>query len=101
MITLLQSRAFVHARGKSSRSTGENLPGVRRGSHAREARLRSERQRLAALHAALRKAEGQTPPNQAEIDRLKQDIATLQKQIDEDEAALADVRIDFEMFCSG
>jgi len=66
-----------------------------------ETRLRSERQRLAALRARLKKAEAQPKPDPAEIEQLKQSIATLQHDIDEDETSLADVRIDFEMFCSG
>ena len=66
-----------------------------------ETRLRGERQRLAALGARLRKAEAQPKPDPAEIEQLKQSIATLQRDIDEDETSLADVRIDFEMFCSG
>ena len=65
-----------------------------------ETRLRGERQRLAA-RARLRKAEAQPKPDPAEIEQLKQSIATLQRDIDEDETSLADVRIDFEMFCSG
>ena len=66
-----------------------------------EARLRSERQRLAALQARVRKAEAQPKPDPDEIEQLKQSIATLRRDIDEDETSLADVRIDFEMFCSG
>jgi predicted nucleic acid-binding Zn-ribbon protein len=65
-----------------------------------EARLRSERKRLAVLEARLRKAESQPKPDPDEIEQLKQSIATLQRDIDGDETSLADVRIDFEMFCS-
>jgi hypothetical protein len=65
-----------------------------------EKRIAGERRRLAALSAQLRKAEDQRDPDQDLIGHLKQSITTLQKQIDEDEDALADVRIDFEMFCS-
>jgi uncharacterized protein involved in exopolysaccharide biosynthesis len=66
-----------------------------------ETRLRGERQRLAALIASLRKLEALPHPDPVEVDRLKQSIATLRGQIDEDEASLADVRIDYEMFCRG
>jgi hypothetical protein len=69
-----------------------------------EARIRSERQRLAGLGAELRKAEGQPNPDLAQseqIEQIKLSIATLQSQIDEDQASLADINIDFHMFCSG
>jgi chromosome segregation ATPase len=66
-----------------------------------EARIRSERQRLAGLGAELRKAEGQPTPDLAQIEQIKVSIATLQGQIDEDQASLADINIDFQMFCSG
>jgi predicted DNA-binding ribbon-helix-helix protein len=65
------------------------------------ARIASERHRLANLSANLRKLEAQPHPDPAVVAQLKQSIATLRGQIDEDEASLADVRIDFEMFCSG
>ena len=52
-----------------------------------ETRLRSERQRLAALRARLKKAEAQPKPDPAEIEQLKQSIATLQHDIDEDETS--------------
>jgi septal ring factor EnvC (AmiA/AmiB activator) len=66
-----------------------------------ETRIGGERQRLAGLEARLRKVEGQPNPDPAEIEQIKQSISTLQGQIDEDEAGLADIRIDFEMFCRG
>jgi chromosome segregation ATPase len=66
-----------------------------------ETRLRGERQRLAALAAGLKRLEAQPHPNPTEVEQLKHSISTLRGQIDEDEAGLADVRIDFEMFCRG
>lgn len=65
-----------------------------------EIRIRDERRRLAVIEASLRKAESQPKPDPALIEQLKQAIASLQSQVDEDEASLADIRIDFEMFCT-
>ncbi|MCA1454780.1 hypothetical protein I6F35_16345 [Bradyrhizobium sp. BRP22] len=65
-----------------------------------EIRIRDERRRLAVLEASLKKAETQPTPDPALIEQLKQAIASLQSQIDEDETSLADIRIDFEMFCT-
>jgi septal ring factor EnvC (AmiA/AmiB activator) len=66
-----------------------------------EARISSERRRLAALGAQLRTAEGQANPDPAQIAAIQESIATLQGQIDDDQASLADINIDFQMFCSG
>jgi len=66
-----------------------------------ETRIRAERQRLAALIASLRKLEGQPHPDPTAVEQITHSISTLRGQIDEDEAGLADVRIDFEMFCRG
>jgi predicted nucleic acid-binding Zn-ribbon protein len=63
-----------------------------------EIRIRDERRRLAVLEASLRTAESQPTRNPALIEQLKQAIASLQSEIDEDAMSLADIRIDFEMF---
>ena len=65
-----------------------------------EIRIRDERRRLAVVEASLKKAETQPTPDPVLIEQLKHAIATLQSQIDEDEMSLADIRIDFEMFCT-
>ena len=65
-----------------------------------EIRIRDERRRLAVLEASVTKAESQPTPSPALIEQLKQSIATLQSQIDEDQMSLADIRIESEMFCT-
>jgi chromosome segregation ATPase len=65
-----------------------------------EIRIRDERRRLAVIEASLRKAESLPKSDPALIEQLKQAIASLQSQVDEDETSLADIRIDYEMFCT-
>jgi septal ring factor EnvC (AmiA/AmiB activator) len=66
-----------------------------------ENRLLGERRRLAALRAQLQTAQAKTNSDPDQIAGIELSISTLQSQIDEDEASLADIRVDFNMFCSG